>query len=41
MNNITVIKLKDLAKQRGIKDYYKRRKADLIQKLEAHAEVNE
>ena len=41
MNNITVIKLKTLAKQRGIKDYYKLKKADLIQKLEAHPDVNE
>ena len=41
MDNITVIKLKTLAKQRGIKDYYKLRKAELIQKLEAHSDVNE
>ena len=41
MDNITVIKLKALAKQRGIKDYYKLRKADLIQKLEAYPDVNE
>ena len=41
MNNITVIRLKTLAKQRGIKGYYKLRKADLIQKLEAHPDVNE
>ena len=38
MDNITVIKLKTLAKQRG---YYKLRKAELIQKLEAHPNVNE
>ena len=41
MDNITVIKLKTLAKQRGIKGYYKLRKAGLIQKLEAHSNVNE
>ena len=41
MNNITVIKLKALAMQRGIKGYYKLRKAELIQKLEAHPDVNE
>ena len=31
MENITVVKLKALAKQRGIKGYYKLRKAELIQ----------
>ena len=41
MENITIIKLKALAKQRGIKGYCKIRKAELIQKLEAHPEVNE
>ena len=41
MDNITVIKLKALAKLHGIKGYYKLRKAELIQKLEAHADVNE
>ena len=41
MDNTTVIKLKTLAKQRGIKGYYKLRKAELIQKLEAHSDVNE
>ena len=41
MDNTTVIKLKTLAKQRGIKGYYKLRKAELIQKLEAHPDVNE
>ena len=40
MNNITVIELKALAKQRGIKGYYKLRKAELIQKLKAHSDVN-
>ena len=30
MDNITVIKLKALTKQRGIKGYYKLRKAELI-----------
>ena len=41
MDNITVVKLKTLAKQRGIKGYYKLRKAELIQKLEARPNVNE
>ena len=41
MDNITVIKLKAIAKQRGIKGYYKLRKAELIQKLEAYPGVNE
>ena len=41
MDNITVIKLKILAKQRGIKGYYKLRKAELIQKLEGHSGANE
>ena len=41
MNNITVIKLKTLAKQRGIKDYCQLRKTELIQTLEAHSDVNE
>ena len=41
MDNITVIKLKDIAKRRGINGYYKLRKAELIQKLEAHPDVNE
>ena len=41
MDNITVIKLKALAKQRGIKAYYKLRKAELIQTLEGHPDVNE
>ena len=41
IDNITVIKLKTLAKQRGIKGYYKLIKAELIQKLEAHPDVNE
>ena len=41
MNNITVIKLKALAKQSGITGYYKLRKAELIHKLEAHTDVNE
>ena len=35
MDTITVIKLKTVAKQRGIKGYDKLRKAELIQKLEA------
>ena len=41
MDKITVIKLKDIAKQRGIKGYYKLRKSELKQKLEAHPDVNE
>ena len=41
MDNITVIKLKALAKQRGIKGYYKLRKAELIQKFEVYPDVNE
>ena len=41
MDNIAVIRLKALAKQRGIKGYYKQRKAELIQKFEAHPDVNE
>ena len=41
MDNITVIKLKTLTKQRGMKGYYKLRKAELIPKLEAHPDVNE
>ena len=40
MDNTTVIKLKTLAKQRGIKGYYKLRKAELIQILEAHSDVD-
>ena len=40
MDNITVVKLKTLAKQRGIKGYYKLRKAELKQKLEAHPDAN-
>ena len=41
MDNITVIKLNDIVKQRGIKGYNKLRKAELIQKLKAHPDVNE
>ena len=41
MDNITVIKVKALANHCGIKVYYKLRKAELLQKMEAHAEVNE
>ena len=41
MDTITIIKLKGLAKQRGNKCYYKLRKAELIQKLEAHPDVND
>ena len=35
MNNINVIELKAIAKQRGIEGYYQFRKVDLIHKLEA------
>ena len=41
MDKITVIKLIALAKQRGIKSYYKLRKAELIQKFDDHPDVNE
>ena len=41
MNNITVIELIAIAKQRGIKDYYKLRKAELIHKFETHLDTNE
>ena len=41
IDNITIIKLNALAKQRGIKRYYKLRRAELIQKLEAHPDVME
>ena len=41
MDNIAVIKLKTLAKQRDIKGYYKLTKAELILKLEAHSDTND
>ena len=41
MNHITVIEQKAIAKQHGIEGYYKLRKSELIQKLEALPEVNE
>ena len=41
MDNITEIKLKALTKQHSINGYYKHRKAELIQELEAHPDVNE
>ena len=41
MNNITVIEVKTIGRQHGIKGYYKLRKAELIHKLEALPEVNE
>ena len=41
IDNITVVKLKTLAKQRGIKGYYKLRKTEMIQKLQAHPDVIE
>ena len=34
MNNHTVVQLKDIAKERGIRGYYKLRKAELIHVLE-------
>ena len=41
MNNITVVELKALAKEQGMKGYYKLRNAELIQKVETHPDVNE
>ena len=41
VNNINVIDLKALAKQRGIEGYYKLRKAELMHKLEDLPDVNE
>ena len=41
INNITVLNLKAITKQRGIKGYYTLRKAELTHKLEAIPEVNE
>ena len=41
MDSITVMKLKALTKQRGVKGYYKLRQAELIVKLEARPDVNE
>ena len=41
MDNISVIKLKAVAKERGIKGYCKLKKAELIQKFDAHPDVNE
>ena len=35
MNNHTVVQLKAIAKERGIRGYYKLRKAELIHALEA------
>ena len=35
MNNHTVVQLKAIAKERGIRGYYNLRKADLIHALEA------
>ena len=35
MENHTIVKLKAIAKERGIKGYYKLRKAELIHALEA------
>ena len=41
IDKITVIKLKAFAKQRGIKCYYKHRKAELMHKLEVFPYVIE
>ena len=35
MNNHTIVQLKAITKERGIRGYYKLRKADLIHALEA------
>ena len=35
MENYTEVQLKDIAKERGIRDYYKLRKAELIHALQA------
>ena len=35
MKNHTILQLKAIAKERGIKDYYKLRKAEMIHALEA------
>ena len=35
MENRTVVQLKEIAKERGIKGYYKLRKAELMRVLEA------
>ena len=35
MNNHTVMQLEAIAKERGIRDYYKLRKAELIHAVEA------
>ena len=40
MNNTAIIKLKALAKQNGIKGYYKFGKAELIHILDAQPDVN-
>ena len=40
MYNITVIELKAITKQRGVKGYYKLRKAELIHKLEDLSDVS-
>ena len=41
MINITVVELKAIGKQPGIKGYYHLRKAELINKLEAPPDVDE
>ena len=40
MDNITVINLRAVAKQRGIKGYYKLRKDEMLDKFETHSDVN-
>ena len=41
MENHTVVQLKSIAKERGIRDYYKLRKAELIHALKATRLVEE
>ena len=41
MENHTIVQLKAIAKELGIKDYYKLRKAELINALEAPRLVEE
>ena len=40
MENHTVVQLKAIAKERGIKGYYKHRKAELIHALEKSDKIN-